>query len=353
MKIVVRGTNWIGDAVMTIPALRELRRIFAGAEIILHTRSWAEAIFRDADFIDEILSYDASESTLKDVLEQAKVLRDRNFDLAVLFTGSFASALTARFGAIPERFGYSRDARRIFLTHPIRIPEWKNTRHEVYYYLNLIAEIEKIVLDTETVSRRAPDISLPVSETRRRRARALLADCGVELSRKTVALGVGSTNSLAKRWLPDRFAALNDRIQRDLGANVILIGSKDEKDVSDAVMQSSTFKPVRLTGKTTLDDAVAILSEVDLLVSNDMGLAHVAPAVGTQTAVIFGPTNPETTRPFSDLAQIIRRDVECSPCMLRECPIDHRCMTGLSVEEVFTVAASKLASARSAGNVPA
>jgi heptosyltransferase-2 len=157
-----------------------------------------------------------------------------------------------------------------------------------------------------------------------------------------VAIGAGSTNSRAKRWLPERFAELNDRLQRELGANVILLGSAGEEKVANKVMEKSVFKPIRLTGKTTLDEAVSILAEVDLLISNDMGLAHIAPATGTDTIVIFGPTNPDTTRPFSQRAEIIRKDVECSPCMLRDCPIDHRCMTWISTDDVFRAAAKKL-----------
>jgi heptosyltransferase-2 len=341
MRIVVRGTNWIGDAVMTVPALRELRRIFPDSEIVLHTRSWAERIFRDASFIDRILTFESTESTLKDVLEQARILREEKFDIAILFTNSFASALTSRFGGIPHRFGYSREGRRIFLTHPVKIPAWKAKRHEVYYYLNLVAAVEQEFYGTQTVLNNWPDSTLEVSAERRARALQILKESGADLSRKTVAIGAGSTNSRAKRWLPERFAELNDRLQRELGANVILLGSADEEKVSNKIMERSVFKPIRLTGKTDLDDAVSILAEIDLLISNDMGLAHIAPATGTDTIVIFGPTNPETTRPFSPHAEIIRKGVECSPCMLRDCPIDHRCMTWITTDEVFRAAAAR------------
>lgn len=342
MKIVVRGTNWIGDAVMTIPAMLELRRIFSGAEITLHTRSWAKGLFQDADFIDEIIAFEKSESNLADVLGQARVLKGKQFDAAILFPNSFASALTVRFAGIPKRFGYSKDARRFFLSEPVAVPKWKNTRHEVYYYLNLVSEVERNMLGTDTVSKREPQMALNVSERRRSRAREILAENGVDLSKRTVALGVGSANSRAKRWEAESYARLNDMLQRDLEANVILIGSKDELDVSYDVFKMSDTKPIVLTGMTNLDEATAILSEIDLLISNDMGPAHIAPAVGTDTIVIFGPTNPATTRPFSDKAEIIRKEVECSPCMLRDCPIDHRCMTRISVEEVFERANEKL-----------
>ncbi len=338
MKILVRGTNWIGDAVMSIPALRELRRIFPDAKITLHTRSWADGLFRDAAFIDELVTYDKSRWKIKDVYDNTQFLRDDGYDLAVLLPNSFESALTSFLTRIPRRIGYNKDVRGLLLTDPIAVPEWKSRKHEVFYYLHLIGEIERRVLGRDTVSQAIPDISLEVSAERRAAAQAQLLNFGVDPAKKTVALGVGSTNSRAKRWPAQRYAELNDLFQIEAGANVILVGSKDEIDVADEVVKLSGKPPINLAGKTGLAEIVAILSEIDLLISNDMGLAHVAPAVGTQTIVIFGPTNPETTRPFSGNAEIIRKEVECSPCMLRDCPIDHRCMTWISVEEVFEAA---------------
>lgn len=343
MKILVRGTNWIGDAVMAIPALRQLRRIFPEAEITLHTRSWAEGIFRDADFIDEILTFDKTNSKIKDALSQARSLREKKFDIAVLLPNSFESALIAKLAGIPKRFGYAKDGRSLLLSTAVPVPEWKNHCHEIFYYLNLIAALENEALGTKTLLEQAPALDLNVSEERKTEARQLFISQGLDPAKKTIALGVGSTNSRAKRWPAENYAALNDLLQGDLRANVILIGGADELDVSQEVYDRSTKKPLILTGQTDLAEAVAVLSEIDMLISNDMGLAHIAPAAGTKTIVIFGPTNPETTRPFSENASIIRRtDVECSPCMLRDCPIDHRCMTWITPDEVFEKAKSLL-----------
>ena len=335
MKILVRGSNWIGDAVMNIPAMKELRRVFPDAEITLHTRSWAEGLFRDAQFIDELVTYDGAKWKFKDVYQQSEFLKGDKFDIAVLYPNSFESALTTRLTNVPRRFGYNKDLRGLLLTDPIAVPEWKNRRHEVYYYLNLVAEVESALIGRQTVLDSVPDTALEISDERRVEARAFLRSAGVDLNKKIVAFGVGSTNSMAKRWPADRYAAMNDRIQTELDAEVILVGAKNETKVSNAVFELSNNKPIVLSGKTDLGIAVAVLSEIDLFISNDMGLAHVAPAVGTPTLVIFGPTNEVTTRPFSTNAEIIRKDVECSPCMLRDCPIDHRCMTQVTVEEVF------------------
>lgn len=335
MKIVVRGTNWVGDAVMTIPALRELRRVFPDSHIALHTRSWARGIFEDADFIDEILTFDRGKFAFATVLEQSKVLRQRKFDLAVLFPNSFESALTAKLGKIKTRIGYAKEGRSFLLTDALPVPEWKNRRHEVFYYLNIVAEIEKKFSDAPIVREHEPRFELDVSEARKTQARKMLAENGVDLSKKIVVFVPGSTNSRAKRWQTESFAALNDRIQLEQSANVVLIGSKEESDVSIEVAAKSSIKPIVLTGKTDLQEATAILSMCDLVVSNDTGPAHIAAALGTETLVIFGPTNPLTTRPFPENAEIIYKKVECSPCMLRDCPIDHRCMTRISAKEVF------------------
>lgn len=334
-KIVVRGTNWIGDAVMSVPALRELSRIFPDAEIVLHTRQMVEGLFEDADFIDRILPLEKHRSKIKQTAAQADLLVKEEFDLAILLPNSFESALTAKLARIPRRIGYNKDLRGLLLTEPIPVPEWKDTRHEIFYYLNLIAEVERRYLGRSTIG--VPEASLSIAEERRTAARALLREAGADLSRPLVALGAGSTNSTAKRWGNGKFAELNDRLRTEIGAETILIGAPSETGVAQAVIEGSNHRPIDLTGRTGVAQAAAVLSVVDMLVSNDMGLAHVAPAVGTKTAVIFGPTNPVTTRPFSDLAAVIRTSVECSPCMLRECPIDHRCMTGISVDQVLEV----------------
>jgi heptosyltransferase-2 len=320
---------------MSVPAMRALRHIFPDADISLHTRSWAEGIFRDADFIDHVLVYERPESSLNEVVEQARRLRSARFDVAVLFPGSFASALTARFAGIPRRFGFSRDARGFFLTDAVAPPEWKNERHEVYYYLRLVEEVEKALLGTDTAAKVTPSTRLSVSDERQEAARDFLSRRGFDLRRPVVAIGAGSTNSRAKRWPVNSYAGVVNRLCDELSAHVILLGDAGDSVAAAAISELSGRWPLDLSGKTSLADAAAILNVSDLLIANDMGLAHVAPAVGTRTIVIFGPTDPVTTRPFSELAEVVREDVECSPCMLRDCPIDHRCMSRISEEVIF------------------
>jgi heptosyltransferase-2 len=323
---------------MSVPAMRELRRVFADARITLHTRAWADGLFADAEFVDELVTFEPHKWKFKDVLDNSDFLKKDRYDLALILPNSFESALTAFLSKVPRRIGYNKDLRGLLLTDPIAVPEWKNRKHEVFYYLNLVSEAEKRLLGRDTVSAAIPDTSIEVSPERIRTAREWLATRGIDVTKKVVGLGVGSTNSEAKRWPAERYAQLSDLLNRDGNAEVVLLGSKAEREVADRVSEFAKTKLINLAGETDLAGAVALLAAIDLLVSNDMGLAHIAPAVGTDTVVIFGPTNPETTRPFSPRATVVREDVHCSPCMLRVCPIDHRCMTRISPEPVFEAA---------------
>lgn len=326
--IVVRGTNWVGDAVMTIPALRALRGAFPNARITLATRGWAQGLFADADFIDDLQVHEGT--GLRSVVSQVRVWQKREFDLAVLFPNSLEAALVAALSRVPMRTGYATEGRQRLLTHPLPLPEWRSSRHEIYYYLNIVQQLAGIESGEFTA-----DGSLIVSEARKDEARALLRRYGVSGERRLIALCPGSINSRAKRWPSERFAALGDRLIADLNADVVLIGSAAELEVSSQVGQAMRHTPIVLTGKTTLTQLVAVLGVVDLLVTNDTGPAHIASALGRPTLVIFGPTNPLTTSPYSESGQIMRVPPECAPCMLRDCPIDHRCMTAIIPDDVF------------------
>lgn len=306
MKILVRGTNWIGDAVMSIPALRELRRVFPDAKITLHTRAWADGLFQDASFIDELVTFEKNRFAVKDVYDNSQFLKEDAYDLAILLPNSFESAVTSFFSKIPRRMGYNKDLRGLLLTDPIAVPEWKNRKHEVFYYLNLVGEVERRVLGRDTVGQQIPEGRLDVSEDRRKAAVDLMSKRGVDLRKTTIAFVAGSANSPEKRWRPENFARVGALFRAERSANILLLGSKNETDVSDAIKRIASFPVADLTGQTSLGEAAAILSTVDLVISNDTGLAHVAPAVATRTVVIFGPTNPETTRPYSPLAHIIQ-----------------------------------------------
>ena len=354
-RVVVRGANWVGDAVMTVPALRRLRRALPRAHITLATRPWAQGIFDDAPFVDALLILDDAARGFRSFFRQTGEWRRRRFDLALLFPNAFAPALVAAAARVPFRLGYQTDGRRALLTHALDVPAWRAERHEVFYYLNLVAELEQR-LDgaaepdartepdtlTEPDTATTPELALAVSDVRRGEARELLTRLGLQLTRPVVALCPGSTNSRAKRW-PSRFyAALADRLIDEAGVDCLLVGAREEMDVSTEVAAQMRRRPYTLTGRTSLSETMAVLSLTDLLITNDTGPAHIAAALKLPSLVIFGPTNPLTTRPFSPLAEVVRRPPSCAPCMLRECPIDHRCMTDITPEEVFARAAQAL-----------
>jgi heptosyltransferase-2 len=320
---------------MTVPALRALRQVLPQAHITLATRPWAEGLFADADFIDDLLLYERRPRSVRDVLRQTREWRRRRFDLAVLLQNAFEAALIATAARVPLRLGYATDGRRALLTHPVALPAWRSERHEVFYYLAIVAELERLLYGTSDVEQRAPSYALRVSLERQEQARTMLRENGVTMTRPLVALCPGSTNSRAKRWPAERFAALADKFIDEAGMDVVLVGAPDELEVSLAVKAAMRGRPVMLTGQTNLSQAVALLSLSDALVTNDTGPAHIAAALERPTLVIFGPTDPRTTRPFSQTAEIIRRPPDCAPCMLRDCPIDHRCMTAITPDEVF------------------
>ena len=340
MKILVRGTNWIGDSVMSVPALKELRRIFLGAQITLHTRTWADGLFSNADFIDELVTFDKAKWAAKDVYDNSRFLKGDQYDLAVIFPNSFESAATSFLSKIPRRFGYNKDLRGLLLTDAIAVPEWKNRRHEVYYYLNLVSEIEKGLLGRDTVSETYPDTSLPVTEEQRSLAIGILAANGIE--GPFVAVGVGSTNSIIKRWPHERFITLINSIVSRQDIKVVLLGSKEESATAEGIISAAGTGVYDLTGKTSLAEAVGILSLADLMISNDMGLAHIAPAVGTPTIALFGPTNPETTRPWGDNVLVLRQDVRCVFCEKGDQTPRHICERWPAVTDVLMAASAIL-----------
>lgn len=331
-RVVVRIPNWVGDVVMAIPALRELRRGLPEAHVTLVSRSAAAEVFVDADFVDEVLVYDRA--GLASTWRQAREWRRRKFDLALIFQNAFEAAAIAFLARVPTRIGYDTERRGFLLTHALPAPKWKDERHESFYYLNIVAEFERLLSGDPRPKITEPRFDLRVSEERKRAAFQLLRENGSHLNAPLIVLCPGSINSRAKRWPAERFAELADRLAAG-GADVALIGSPGELDVSNQVCERARRQPIVLTGKTTVAEATAIISIAEVLITNDTGPAHLGAALGTPTLVIFGPTNPLTTYPMSSTAEIIRSPPDCAPCMLRDCPIDHRCMTAITPAAVF------------------
>src|SRR5688572_24828788 len=209
-RVVVRGTNWVGDSVMTVPALRALRRVLPDAKITLVVRPSAKDIFADVDFIDEVLIYKRRNAW--SVVPQIKEWRHRRFDLALLFQNAFEAALIPFLAGVPLRLGYATESRQSLLTHPLPLPDWRSSRHEVFYYLYLVTALEQLLFGTSSICEAPPDASIEISETRKIEARELLRSHGVREDELVVAICPGSINSRAKRWPAEAYAALADRL---------------------------------------------------------------------------------------------------------------------------------------------
>jgi heptosyltransferase-2 len=325
---------------MTIPALREVRRIFGPAQITLWTKPALGDLFREVDFVDDVL-LPSSPSFAHTI----KAIRSRRFDVAILFPNAFKPALVVFVAQVPLRCGYRTQGRGLLLTHAAPVDPKLKREHQVFYYLKLVSVLEEALTGRSHVNFDTPSVMLPVSPQRREQGLAFLAERGVSFEKALVIINPGATNSRAKQWLPERFAAVADQLLERGDADVVFIGAKEEIGLAQHIAALMRRRPILLTGQTSLSQLVNVLSCAQLLISNDTGPAHIGAALGVPTLAIFGPSEHFATRPFSERAVVIRRPVSCSPCMLRDCPIDHRCMTRITAEDVLSAAARFLAAA--------
>ena len=344
-RILVREVNWVGDAVLTLPALEALHARFPRAEITLLARPWVGGLFAGHPAVDRIIGY-PSEDAHRGVRGRWRLTRELKggrFDLAVLFPNSLDAALTPWLAGIPRRVGYPTDGRGWLLTHPVPSRSTGLARHQVERYVAIVRALG----GDGTLSPR-----LPVTEEARRKSDELLREEGIASTGPLVALNPGSVYGSAKRWPADRFAVLADSLVESRGATILLIGSGGERPVLNQVAAQMRRPAMNLGGRTDLVALVGVLERARLMLSNDTGAMHVAAAVGTPVLAVFGPTDPVATGPLGRCDRVVRVPVRCSPCLLRECPIDHRCMTGVTVEEVLHEAQALLDAADASGLTP-
>ncbi|HUA86342.1 MAG TPA: lipopolysaccharide heptosyltransferase II [Bryobacteraceae bacterium] len=326
-KILVRATNWVGDAVMSLPALRALREKFPRAEISILAKPWVADLYRREPFCDHLIPYTAATARAK--FHVARELRRHHFDCAILLQNAFEAAAIAYLARIPERIGYARDGRSFLLTRAIETP--KKGPHERFYYLELLrraAILAAIPFNDQIRLEGAP----VARENGRERFR--------ELGLGEVVIGVspGAAFGSAKRWLPERFAEAADRVAGETGAAVAIFGSKDERELCQAVAASIRARVKNFAGETTLGEFVDLAAACRVYLTNDSGAMHIASALGVPTVAVFGATDDVATGPTGPLARVVREPVECSPCLKRECPIDHRCMTRVEAARVAETA---------------
>ncbi len=327
MKLLIRSTNWVGDAIMALPALRAVRTRFPEAEITILAKPYVAFIYKNQRVCDNMMFVDYKRDLVSEIREQ-------KFDKALLLQNAFEAAWFAWRAGIPERIGYARDGRSLLLTKAVPVPKpGEIPAHEQYYYLELLRRASWLdSLPNETF------IGLDVPEENRQRAAQFLRSNGVQPDSLRIAIGAGASYGSAKCWPPDHFAELANRLQAQSAVDIILFGTPAEQPVSSAIAAGMHRPPIDLTGKTPINDLPALLSQCHLFIGNDSGAMHVAAAVGLPVVAVFGPTDPFGTAPVTSRCSIVQEKPYCSPCFLRRCPTDHRCMTRVTPDAVEAAA---------------
>lgn len=354
-RTVVVVPNWLGDAVMALPALAAVRRHRPSDTLIVAGRASTVPLFAMVPDVDEVLRLDSRGGLVGAIswAEDAAVLRSTGAGLAILLPNSFRSAWTAKRAGIPERWGYATDARGRLLT--ARVPRLRGRFHQAEYYLHLV----NCLLDGPGAPRpaspalpRLPRLRPPADAIAR--ADAVLAERGLAPGTPLVGLAPGAAYGKAKQWPPDCYARLAMDLHRRLGAVSLAFGAGADAEVSAAIVRfvaaasaggreapgSTAPVVVDLAGRTDLPLLVALMARCRAFVANDSGAMHVAAAAGLPLAAIFGASDERGTAPLTcDVAEaaahaILTCHVWCRPCMLRECPIDHRCMRGVEPSRV-------------------
>jgi heptosyltransferase-2 len=345
-RILVRGPNWLGDAVMCEPALRGLRRLFPDAQITLLVKPAVADLFADHPALMRVLTYDTKgrHAGLLGKWALARQLRRQGFDLAVLFQNAFEAAFLTFLAGVPRRYGYATDGRSLLLSDPVVVPDQRTLVHQVRYYWDLLKPLGL------TGDPPAPElIVLPEDE---QAMVGRFAQGGLTATDIVVGINPGSTYGSAKRWLPERFVEVTERLCRAIcespgqQVSVVIFGAKGEERLGQEIAARLSSRSLVLSGATTIRELMAGVKRCSLFLTNDTGPMHIASAFQVPIVAIFGPTDWRTTSPFGGAPAIVRQPVDCAPCLLRECPIDHRCMTRVTVDQVYEAGLSGLSGRR-------
>jgi len=341
-KILVRGPNWLGDAVMCEPALRGLRKLFPDAQIALLVKPAVADLFAGHPALTRVLTFDTEgrHAGLSGKWVLAGQLRQQGFDLAVLFQNAFEAAFLTFLAGVSRRYGYATDGRSLLLSDPVAAPDRRTLVHQVRYYWDLLKPLG-LTGDPPT-----PELFVFPEEEQAMAGR--FAQGGLSATDVIVGINPGSTYGGAKRWLPERFAEVTERLcctireSREQQVSVVILGAKGEERLGHEIAARLTSRSLVLSGATTIRELMAAVKRCAMLLTNDTGPMHIASAFQVPVVAIFGPTDWRTTSPFGSPHAIVRQPVDCAPCLLRECPIDHRCMTRVSVDQVYEAATKQL-----------
>jgi heptosyltransferase-2 len=329
-RILIRTTNWVGDLVMSTPAIEAVRENFPGSTLAVLARPWVAPLLENHPAIDHVLPLKTGNSYFSHmvgIIKAAVLLRKKKFDLAIIFQNAFEAALLPYFGGIKFRIGYNTDGRGFLLSHAVIRDEEVLNVHQVDYYLSILR-----AMGWEAETR---DPRLFVAEKDQEAVQSLLLSKGIGQEHFLLGLSPGAVFGPAKRWPAERFAAIGDWASDRWGAKVVVMGSQGETNICSAVSHSMKHEPVNLCGRTKLGEAMALIERCQFFVTNDSGLMHIAAALNVPMVAIFGSTDPVATGPRSEKARVIQKRVDCAPCLKPECPTDYRCMLGIEPEDVW------------------
>ena len=339
-KILVRATNWVGDVVMTLPALEAIKKTFPSSSIAVLAKPWVLPLFENHPAVNEVISFKKGEGAFtgfSEILRTVSLIRKKRFDLAILFQNAFEAAALAFFGNVRYRIGYNTDGRGFLLTHSVLRTEEVLKFHQTDYYIYLLRAMgwQPDFTDHGNPDPRSGFPSVFLAREYTEKGRIIIESNGMNTNDFLIGLNPGAIFGGAKRWPADRFAKIGDLAVENWGAKVLVLGSKNETDICRNLCSSMTRKALNLCGRTSLGEAMGIIGLCRFFVTNDSGLMHIAAALGVPTIAIFGPTDHVATGPRGPSTKIIRHDTRCAPCLKPECPDDHRCMLSIEPEEVW------------------
>jgi len=310
--LVVRSPNWLGDAVMALPAVRNLKTMLVRDPLVVAAPEKLAALWQACPFVDQVLVL----TQPKNLLATARQLRAGEFGSAILLPNSLRSAAEARLAGIPQRIGYARGGRKFLLTYAVPLPARNPVRlHQKFYYLDLVTALGGP--SDASIPELRKEIVTPATD-----------------SRITVAICPGAEYGPAKRWPVEKFLAVARHFTAKHEARIILLGAAGDASLA-AELAAQLPEAENRVGKTSLEEFMAALANAQLVFCNDSGAMHVASVLDVPTVAIFGSTEPQLTGPLGSRTQVLRHHVPCSPCFLRECPIDFACMTSIMPEMVI------------------
>jgi heptosyltransferase-2 len=324
-RLVMRAPNWLGDAVMALPAMAAVRKAYPDAFVAVAAAPSVAPLFQEQT--------SARADDVVTVSGEPETLRAGRFDAVLLFPNSFRSAWSARQAGILQRWGYAASFRSPLLTRAVRRP--RTRVHQTTYYTGLVRGLGMPAEEVLPCVR----VTAPTAA----RAATLLEGSGVPPDATIVGFAPGAAYGHAKRWPPSRVAEVITRLVRERDAVCVLFGAEGDRPAGREIEEAlpAGVRAINLIARTNLRVFAGVLARCRVFVSNDSGAMHLAAALGVPVTAIFGPTDERVTAPAGE-HDVLLHPVFCRPCMLRECPIDHRCMKGVTVEAVFQAVSRRL-----------